>query len=770
MKYSTYLGIIFIFYFFNSAKSQNTVAYASKDYFLVDSLDLNSITPSDSILIDSCLKIYHAANDDTSRINTISIIVEESWDDNVWPKYNNWLYKFVQSKLKNLDNPPEVQTHLKKNLAGALNNIGYHYKTHGNTLLALEYYLQSLTIEKELDNKTGIATTLNNLGAIYEAQGDIRNALDYHHQSLKISEDIKNKKGISLSFNNIGVIYESQDDLPTALDYYLKSLQIDRELNNIQGIAITLNNIGYLYEDLGKLDSALKYHEESLVLQRRIGHKPGEANSLSNIGGVYDMKKEFDLAIQYQMQSLAIYEEFAYKKGISTSLFNLATLYLKKGNVKYAESHALKSFEIAQEIGSPSTIKSAANILSEIYEKENKGMLALQMHKLFIQMRDSISSEENQAATIKRQSQYQYDKQKVLDDAENVRKVAVEQKEKEKQKILTYVAGAGILLLVVFLIFVFNRLKVTNRQKTIIDKANEELNQQNDEISAQRDQIELQKEIVEKAHEEVQASINYAQRIQTALLSTEEHWENVSKHRFILFKPRDVVSGDFFWAYSNENFVYWATADCTGHGVPGAFMSMLGVGFLNEIVAEGGETNVGRILDKLRIKIIHALEQKGSDNQRKDGMDISFCMLNKNTMELHFAGAYNPLLLVRDQSSNNDLGANRTIEGENRVMHEFKADRMPIGKHFLENVPFNMTTLSLEKNDILYTFTDGFQDQFGGKDGTKYMVKRMKQLLLEISSKDMDAQHAELTNEFDQWMKLGNTKQIDDVCLVGIRI
>ena len=281
------------------------------------------------------------------------------------------------------------------------------------------------------------------------------------------------------------------------------------------------------------------------------------------------------------------------------------------------------------------------------------------------------------------------------------------------------------------------------------------------EIIARLSLEEAKKEI-EHAHNEVKASINYAERIQKALLDNKEYWDSISEH-FILFRPRDVVSGDFYWAYSFQghtpnpsqegNLCIWAAADCTGHGVPGAFMSMLGVSFLNEIVVEGGETNPGRILDKLRAKIIKTLEQKSSDEERKDGMDIALCVWNKQTNILQFAGANNPLVIVRGDE-----------------MIEQKADKMPIGKYVNNEKPFTTHEIQLQKGDTIYTFTDGFQDQFGGAEGKKYMVKRMKNYLSGMNEVPLYRQRELLNEEFVQWMKIGKTNQIDDICIIGVRI
>ena len=330
----------------------------------------------------------------------------------------------------------------------------------------------------------------------------------------------------------------------------------------------------------------------------------------------------------------------------------------------------------------------------------------------------------------------------------------------EVNKSRNVVIGGFLIVLIIVLIVV--------RQYMLKNKMNIQLTEQKLKISNQKDKIEEQKQIVEKAHHEVQASINYAERIQNALLDGDESWDRIGSEQAILFRPRDVVSGDFYWAFANDEMAIWAASDCTGHGVPGAFMSMLGMGFLNEIVGEGGETNAGNILNQLRSKILKSLKQKG-DEQRKDGMDIALCVLNKKSNVLQFAGAYNPLLVIRKNDKMLE-GYEKMIEGEDYNLFEFKADKMPIGKHIHDQKEFSTIEVQLQKGDVIYTFTDGFQDQFGGENGKKYMIKRMKNYILSIQDVTMEEQKELLNKEFEQWMQVGNTKQIDDVCIVGVKI
>lgn len=301
-----------------------------------------------------------------------------------------------------------------------------------------------------------------------------------------------------------------------------------------------------------------------------------------------------------------------------------------------------------------------------------------------------------------------------------------------------------------------------------LKRKNEELEQ----IVAERtSEIAHQKDLIEEKHQEITDSINYAQRIQSAMMMNDEHWLALAQEHFILFKPRDVVSGDFYWAYQNEDIAVWAAADCTGHGVPGAFMSMLGIGFLNEIVIEGKNYEPATILNALRSKIIKALDQKGSVDERKDGMDISLCCYNKKKKMLYFSGANNPLIFItKNGEKAAALNDEKMLSMNGFHLVTIAGDKMPVGKFVFEDKSFQQHEIAIESGDLCYSISDGFPDQFGGFDGKKFMIKRFKQLLIQQADLPMKAQLIALDEAFLNWLKEGNTEQIDDVCVVGVKL
>jgi serine phosphatase RsbU (regulator of sigma subunit) len=348
----------------------------------------------------------------------------------------------------------------------------------------------------------------------------------------------------------------------------------------------------------------------------------------------------------------------------------------------------------------------------------------------------------------------------------------------EKQRFQRNAFIIGFVLSIFIVILVFRSYLEKKRTSQILAKQkdeieaqrdqlalmNNELTQKNDEISAQRDEIESQRDLliirknqVEKIHKELTDSIQYAKRIQGAIMPTIEQLDEIFSEYFLMFRPRDIVSGDFYWASRRGSWIIFCVADCTGHGVPGAFMSMLGISFLNEIVKDAKITSTSQALDELRSLIIGSLRQKDSYKQEnllssvKDGMDISLCALNTDTLELQFSGANNSCWIIK----------------KNYEFAELASDNMPVAIHTVMP-PFSDITIQLEKGDMVYLMSDGFQDQFGGKSGKKFMRKKLRELLSAHSGEECPEQLRILNHHFDEWNK--GYPQIDDVTILGVRI
>lgn len=621
-------------------------------------------------------------------------------------------------------------------LSGAMNNVGYVYKTKGDIEIALNYYKKSLEINEEINDKSGIATLLNNIGFVYRSQGNIYQAIEYYQKALTIHEELGDKEGMASIYNNLGIIYYDQLDYDNALKFYKKTLAFDKETNYDKGIANTYNNIGLIYYKKGDFEKALDYYHQSLKIKEKIHDQIGIALCYSHMGELFEVQDNLKAAREFYEKSLTILEEQGDKRWTSYLSKDMADILLKLHEIDLAEEYAQRSYKLSKELGFPANISHSAQTLSKINKIKGNYKDALELFELHTSMKDSILNEDIINKTKTQQLKYEFEKAQAIQQAEHKKDIEILAQKEQKQKAFLYGTIAILLLVSVMLGIIFNRLKITKQQKVVIE---------NQKLIVETAKIQL-----EEKNKEVIDSINYAKRIQEALLKSEEHQSPHLPEHFILFKPKDIVSGDFYWAMEKDNHLYLAVGDCTGHGVPGALLTMLGNSFLNEINAVDQLLNPAEILNLLRQKIITELNQTGKSGESFDGMDISLMRLNLKNYELQWAGANNPLYLI-----------------SNNILSEVKPDKQPIGYNY-KMTDFTNHQLQINKGDYLCIFTDGFADQFGGPKGKKYKYTSFKNKLLEIYQKSMPEQKQTLLEEFETWK--GNLQQIDDVCIIGVRV
>ena len=743
--------------------------------------------------MDSLKLALKTAKHDTTRCNILMAMIEAESDEAMWPQYNQQLLKLAE---KNANTSPSLKRIYLKYFASANNNLAVLANQYGEISKALQYFNKSLKIQEEIGDEIGASISLSNVGLIYSNQGETSKALTYYNKSLKIQEEIGYKAGMAITLNNIGIIFDDQGNIPKALEYYTRSLKINEEISDKYGTATALNNLGSIYYNQGNNENALEYHRRSLKILEEIGDKTGMANSLNNIGLIYsdegDMPKalahyskslkiqegfgdklgiaaslnnigsiyynqtDFSNALLYYNKSLKIREEIGDKKGLATSLHNIGEIYLKQKNYDKALKLSIKAILLGKEFGLTKNIKRSAKQLSTIYKVTGDYKASLENYELYITMRDSIANQVNKKASIKSQFKYEYEKKAAADSvkiAEEKKVVAVQLKQEKTQRFALY---GGLALVIVFAGFMFNRFRVTQKQKNIIELKEKETQQQNEIIT-------IQKHLVEEKHKEITDSINYAERIQRSFLATEKQLNDNLNDYFVLFKPKDVVSGDFYWSakLSNGNFAL-VTADSTGHGVPGAIMSLLNVTSLEKAIEH--HTNPADILNHTRQTIIERLKKDGSEEGGKDGMDCSLLVFNFSNKQLLISAANNPVWIIRSNSPF-EGGVRRTGDVE---LIEIKPDKMPVGKNDKQDQPFTLQTIELQKGDTIYTLTDGFPDQFGGPNGKKFMSKKLKELLLTNVTLPIAQQKELLDSTFKNWV--GDLEQVDDVCVIGIRV
>ncbi|HHZ66120.1 MAG TPA: tetratricopeptide repeat protein [Flavobacteriales bacterium] len=612
-------------------------------------------------------------------------------------------------------------------VVGNYHNIGWVYELTGQYDMAINSYTKGLNVLNEEGFKKETPMLLSAIGNINRRKGYHQEALDYYSRSLKIKEKIGDKKGIAVSLHNIGVIYNEQGDYTKAIDYHTRSLKIQEEIGDKKGIAYSLNNIGAIYKIQGDLAKAIDYFTKSLKIKEELGDKKGIAVSLNNIGVIYNKQGDYAKAIDYYTRSLKIQEEIGDKKGIAVSLNNIGVIYKYQGDYTKAIDYHTRSLKIRKEIGSKLHIDDASYLLYSVYEKTNHPAKALEMYELSNQMRDSLESSEVTKAVAQNEQKLAHQSQVIVMEKEQARKAALEAAETRSRKLKTYSVAGVSLLSLLFGLFILQRFLHTRRQQRT---------------------IAAQKKVVEDQTKEITDSIRYAESIQRAILPSDEDLAMLPEH-FVLFNPKDIVSGDFYWMAEKEGRVYFAACDCTGHGVPGAFMSMLNSALLTEAVNEKGLTRPCDIFYEVRKGIIDALKQTGELDSQKDGMDAVLCAWNGNGT-LEYALANNPLILIR-----------------NGELSETKPDKMPVSILTGEQIPYTHHELKVEKGDRVYIFSDGYPDQFGGKKGRKFMIKRFKQLLLDIHQEPLEAQRDKLDAAMQKWM--GDGEQVDDILVIGVR-
>lgn len=321
-----------------------------------------------------------------------------------------------------------------------------------------------------------------------------------------------------------------------------------------------------------------------------------------------------------------------------------------------------------------------------------------------------------------------------------------------------------------------NKNKELEKQYNQVLNLNKRIENQRDEILVQKDNLQLakdkiskQKELIEKNHFHIKESVNYASRIQNAIFHDKNEFNNFFKSSFILHKPKDVVSGDFYWFKKTGNDIIVIVADCTGHGVPGAFMSILGISLLNEVIQYHEKINASEILNLLRDKLKKALKQTGKSTDQKDGIDISLCIINKSNLKMQFSGAHNPIYIIRNINNPQiNIENIKTMNYENYRLTQLKGDFQPIGV-FIKEFPFTNYEIQLYENDLIYMFSDGFVDQLGGKNLRKFKSVNFKKVLLKNSEKSFNIQHQILESTIDNW-KSKKFKQLDDILIIGFKI
>ncbi len=601
------------------------------------------------------------------------------------------------------------------------NKGSYNFKT-GDYEKALRQNKKAINIYQKIDNKKRIASTFNNIGLIYEKRGEYEKALEYLLKSLEIQESRGDKEELAKNYLNIGLLHMRIGNYEKANSFYQKSKTLRQELNDKEGLALVYNNMAILYYQMEKYDNVRNYFERAYETYKELGNKRSQAMTLSNLGKIYFEIGKYDKALKTYNTCLETEKKLKDKDGMIGTYQMIAQVLKQRGEYNKALSKLRKGLELAREISSTSQIRDIYENYYTIYKAKNDYQQALEWHEKYLLLHDSIINKSKNKQINELQTKYETKKKEQKIELLNKEKKVQELKLK-KQRYLNYFIGiiAGIILL--FAIILYN-------QKRKIQAAHKKLSYQKKQITD---------------------SITYASRIQNAILPTNEQTSSILKEdHFILFRPKEMVSGDFYFTDQKNGKKIIAAADCTGHGVPGAFMSLLGYSFLKEIIKSIQPLEPNLILDKLREYVISSLRQTHEIGTGKDGMDISLCIIDEEKQEIHFSGAYQIMLFLR-----------------NGNVYRYKGDKMPIGIHYNKQENFSKQVINYQKEDAIYLFSDGYPDQFGGEKNRKFRLKNLENLLVANYKESMTNQKRKLTQTFDNWKK--GHEQLDDVVIIGIK-
>jgi len=660
------------------------------------------------------------------------------------------------------------------NLGIVLNNIGNLNSELANYSVALVYLTQAGDIFEYIKNYSYASYVRNNIGNIYFYIGDFEHAADNYYKVLNYSVEINDLVLEAGAYNNLAITHKFLKNYERSIDYLRQALSIYEKINDVDNKHKALHNFGVTFLEAGQYDSAYVYYMKSLKITKELNNLKGMAETIGDIGEIFFQRNMNDSAEFYFQKSIDINKKVNNLYNECLIKTRLGILYLNQNKLLLSEKYLNDALQIALQIEATDYSKEIYHNLSKVYQNKGEYKKALLLYKDYKTYEDSLNKSDAILKIEELETRFEVDKKN--NQIELLKKnELINQLELKRRTLIFYIS----LLIIVFMVISFALVIASNRRKKKMNKMllqqNVEIKEQRDEIEAQRDEIEAQRDMVysqkldlEAVHSKISQSIDYAKLIQSSILPDPLVLKERIADYFVLYKPKDVVSGDFYWWAKVENNIIIAAVDCTGHGVPGAFMSMLGISFLREIVMKEYVTHPGVILRKLRKEVIRSLKQNNELGSTRDGMDMALVNIDLETKKIQYAGANNPLYIVsKNAIKANDKVIPYQLNGLEEKLYEVKADKMPISiYHKLE--PFTNHEIQLQKGDKLYLFSDGFIDQFGGADGKRFMYSNFRNLLLANSQKDFQQQSNVLDETFETWK--GEKEQIDDVLIIGIEL
>jgi len=641
-------------------------------------------------------------------------------------------YRDSLRKVFKAEQNPDKKSHL-------LLNICANYATNSLFDSARRVADEGIRMTEGTSFQSTYASFYYDKGVTYLMQGINGLALENVLKDLKIREKIHDSSSIASAYNMMGIIYQRMKEPDKAVAALRKGIQVAPVSERVEQFMDYFGNISSVFMDQGQYDSALVNLNKSLQLSLTHHSKKKTAISYQNIGDVLIRQKKYREALVYTKRSIALTEESGENYGTAQLYMNMGLISRGLKDNKKALGYMDKALKIEEEGKSIDELRQIYEALADIYKEEHDFSNAYNYHLLFTKFKDSIFNRENLNTLSDLKAAYEIDKREEEMKRKEQEEMLKQNAEEHRQALIYRGLSAGGAMVGVLALFLYRSYRTKKKANKV--------------ITVQRAEIELKNETLSQVHKEISDSIQYAQRIQQAILPPIETIRKSLPSSFIYFQPKDVVSGDFYFFHRlNEEEMIFAACDCTGHGVPGAFMSMIGSEQLSKIISVRKITRPGDIMNDLHNGVRKRLRQDTNDS--RDGMDVALLKLNTKNGNIQFSGANRPLWIFRSQTE---------------TLEEIKPDKRPIGGlEHLSGLTFTNHEFRLVKGDRLYMFSDGFADQFGGEKSKKMMIRNFRKLLLSLMHLPMEEQEHSLRRKFAEWK--GKLEQIDDVLIVGIQL
>lgn len=648
----------------------------------------------------------------------------------------------------------------------ALSTLKAAYLQQGMYEKAVLYEIQLAAYYEKINNEEKLTETLKEIGDTYRNEGVYGSALQYYLYLLKIREEQSDTKGIVNVMNDIGIVFREQRNYKESLRYFADAFDLLRKNPNLtQELGETFSNIGTAYYFMDSYDSANFYFEKAYTLKTKIGNFTEIAKSINDLGLIQNARNNYPEAIKRFTEALNVLANVHSEDFFTTNIIlnNIGTTYLKAGDLKKALEYHKEALYIATQSHIKERVLVSYQSLVETYKAMDDFKSAYQYEHLYNLAKDTLYT--NQTAKQIAEMQTRYDseqKQKSIEILSKQNEINTLDLKRRNQFLIFL--GFGLLLSAVLGFVIYGRYRFNQKANKLLKSQNIEILEKKQEIIMQRDTLEDQSkelsitlaELDKKSHAVV-SSLNYASRIQAAILPQKKELDAIFSDCLLFFQPRSVVSGDFYWLGkvlkpNGSHKIIFTAVDGTGHGVPGAFMSLVGSSLLKEIVHTRQIVSPEQILIELDEGVKETLQQHDTHNQ--DGMDLALCMIDFQEGIMEFAGAKNPLIVIQDEE-----------------LQVFKGDKYGIGgiDKIHKHKDFHKHTIALKPGTTFYIFSDGFQDQFGGGDGKKYGLKKLKDFLFSIHLLPFGEQERKLAMEITAWQ---GTKehQTDDILVMGFRV